>query len=434
MVKFLYFIIAFFFILPGICYSALVLKVKNETVLIHLEGVKTQEGAFFRVYNLDNNKKGLIKIERVAQTKAIGTLKTGSVNKKWNLQPISKKIAVAELSRMTQRNKRIALIQKEKMKRKLAQKKAFKRKLARQKALKRKLAQKKALKRKLARQKAFKRKLARQKAFKRKLAQQKALKRKKLTMKKKALNRKVASFSLKEDILEDLNGITDDNMQQSAEILSHPSSSSNPSSENKDTGDSFNDPTIDLKKVNNENMLSYQLGLSLNPQFNYMKITPRNKPKYNMTGIGGTAHIQSFFSYNSFLSIGASLGYRYFDVSTAKGNCQRDGGCSLLVHYVSGMAHLKFNVLEFNQHQFWLLTEGSLILPIAYSNKVPQLDKSAFESSFSLQGTLGGGLGFDFNFGKWIFPVSINGSLYMPWSNTTTILTGGFQAGLKYQF
>jgi len=404
---------ALLIILPASSYSALIIKVKDKKALIHLQGVKTQTGAYFRVYNLDNRKRGLLKIDRVSHTKAIGTLKEGAMSRKWNLEPVSKRTALVELKKASKRQQRLALIQKEKMKRKLA--------LIEKKKMKRRLAQKKARKRYLAKKEALKRK---------------QLAKRKLAARKKALSRKIASFSLEEDVLEGLDDY-DSGMGQSDEILSY----SNKAEFNEPEEQAFdkepNYPEIDSRRVrrNKKPAGYFDLGLSLNPQFNHMKLTPPNQniPPYNMTGIGGSAHLHSSFSYNSFLEIGAMLGYRYFNVSAPEGECPRDEGCSLKVHYLSAMSHLKFNVLKFNKHSLWFSGEASLMLPLAYLNRVPSLNKDAFEA-MSLHGTVGAGLGLDFKAGDFLIPVSLNGNLHMPLSKTVRLLSLGLQTGLRYRF
>ena len=404
MSKLFYLSMIFFIIWPASSYSALIMRVKNKKALIHLQGVKTQKGAYFKVYDLNNKKTGLLKIDRVAETKAIGTLKTGAMSRKWNLEPVSKRTALVELKKAIEKKEKLALIQKEKMKRRIAhQKRAYERK----------------------------RRLAKQEALER---QRQRLERQRLAAKKKSLKRKIASFSLEEDVLEGLE--VEDEMEQSEEVLSY----SNPSY-NEVEDNSFEEnsdyPEMEVRKIKrNKRQASYfDFGLNLNPQFNYMKISPQNKniPSYYMTGLGGSAHLHSLFSYNSFLEIGGMLGYRYFSASTPEGNCPRDEGCSLLVHYLSAMGHFKFNVLNFNQNKLWFLTEGSLMLPLAYLNRVPNLKQDSF-SSMSLHGTIGAGLGIDFKVGSWVIPVSINGSLHMPLSQTTLLLTGGLQTGFRYQF
>ena len=408
MSKLLYLLFSFLIILPASSYSALILRVKNKKALINLQGVKTQKGAFFKVYNLNNKKTGLLKIDRVSQTKAIGTLKIGAMSRKWNLEPVSKRTALVELKKAFEKKQKLALIQKEKMKRRIAKRKTLERK--------RRLAKKEYLEKR-----------------------RQQLERRRLAAKKKSLKRKIASFSLEEDVLEGLD--IEDGMEQSDEILSYSTNRESDFNENEPESSSFdrssNYPEIETNRVKkNKSQAGYfDLGLHLSPQFNYMKVKSTNTdiPPYNMTGLGGSLHLHSLFSYNSFLEIGALLGYRYFSVSTPEGSCPRDEGCSLLVHYLSAMAHFKFNVLKFNRNTIWFLTEGSLMLPLAYLNRIPNLKEDAFES-LSLHGTIGAGLGIDFKVGNWIIPVSMNGNLHMPLSQTTLLLTGGLQTGLRYQF
>lgn len=406
MSKLLYLFFSFLIILPSFSYSALILRVKDKKALIHLQGVRTQKGAFFKVYNLNNKKTGLLKIDRVSQTKAIGTLKTGAMSRKWNLEPVSKRTALAELKKAFEKKQRLALIQKEKMKRRIAKRKALERK----------------------------RLLAKEEYLERRRQQ---LERRRLAAKKRSLKRKIASFSLREDVLEGLD--IEDGMEQSDEVLSY--STNRESDFNEPESSAFDGnsdyPEIEAERVKkNKSQAGYfDLGLHLSPQFNYMKIKSANTdiPPYTMTGLGGSLHLHSLFSYNSFLEIGALLGYRYFSVSAPEGACPKDEGCSLLVHYLSAMAHFKFNVLTFNRNNIWFLTEGSLMLPLAYLNRIPNLKEEAFES-MSLHGTIGAGLGIDFKAGDWIIPVSINGNLHMPLSQTTLLLTGGLQTGLRYRF
>ncbi|MBC6416023.1 MAG: hypothetical protein GDA46_06520 [Bdellovibrionales bacterium] len=440
MLKNLNYILLLFFLIPNTSYSAFILKIKEDKALIKLQGLKTYEGAYFRIYNLDNTKTGLLKIDKIAHTVAIGTLKVGFMNRRWNLQSISKKTALLELTKASKKETKLALIHKEKMKRKIAEKKSLDRKI--------KLAEQKILerKRKIARQKALerKRKIARQKTLerKRKIARQKALERKrKIANKKRNLSRKIASFTLNNDILNDLEGLTDNDIQ-SKEILNYPKTdSSNEANQTQDssaysTQDSTDYPTVDLEQINSNTFSnkSFQLGLRINPQFNFMRARPENNDEYDMIGVGGGIHLQSFISYNSFLDIGASLGYRFFDVSTDNSGdtCLNDKGCDFKIHYISGMAHLKLNLLKFKKYDFWILAEGSLMRSLSFSHNVPGLNEE--EIANSLQGTLGGTLGFDFKFDRWIIPLSINGSIHMPLSDTTLLLTGGLQTGIRYKF
>ena len=367
--------------------SALILKVKDNKALIYLQGVHTQKGAFFRIYNMDNNKRGLLKIDRVAQTKAIGTLKVGSMSKKWNLEPVSKRTALMELKKASQNKQRQAMIHREKLKRRLARKKAMQRK-------------------------------------------------QRLANKKRALSRKVASYSLEENVLEGLDMGEPEEEQHSDEILSY----STPSTETTEDYSSFEEkadyPTMNVQQVrkNTKKDGYFQLGLNINPQFNLMKAKPNNDgTNYNMTGLGSSIYIQALLSSTSFLDISGMLGYRYFSVSTPEGSCPQDDGCSLLVHHLAAMGHLKFNLFNFNKNTLWFSTETALMIPIAYRNRVPNLKKEAFES-LSLLGTIGAGVGIDFKVGHWILPLSLNGSVIMPISQTTLILSGGLQTGFRYQF
>ena len=380
------------------------MKVKDRKALIHLQGMKTREGSYFRVYNLDNRRRGLLKIDRVSHTKAIGTLKVGAMSQKWNLEPVSKRTALFELKSASERKERLALIQKEKMKRRVAQKKAMERRrfLARQKALEHK---------------------RRQLAEKRRLAH-----------KKKNLARKVASFSLREDVLEGLDEYSDD-MGQSDEVLSynHPE----PEPEVKTVDGDYSYPKIESQRLRRYKKRAeyFDLGLRLTPEYNFMTLKPRSSPSYSIQGVGGSIHLHALASRDSLIEFGGLVGYRYFNASTSweEDGCPRDEGCTLLVHYFSAMSHFKFNVLKFKQHVFWVSGEGSLMLPLLYLSRIPDLKSDHFEG-ISLHGTVGVALGFDFKLGDIVLPVGISGSLHMPWSQTTLLLAGALQTGLRYRF
>ncbi len=99
--------------LPFSVESAVVLKINNNQALIHLEGLRTKRGAYFEALDLYGNSKGLVQIKRVGDKKAIGTLKLGRIGLKWSLEPKSKRWAISKL-----RKYKMALLQKQKLKRK----------------------------------------------------------------------------------------------------------------------------------------------------------------------------------------------------------------------------------------------------------------------------------------------------------------------------
>ena len=102
--------------------AAMILKTKNKQALIHLEGLKTKRGSYFEAVDLYGNKKGLLQIKKVGKKKAIGILSLGRIGKRWSLEPVSKKRAVAKI-KQKRRATKMALIQKEKIKKKISSKK-----------------------------------------------------------------------------------------------------------------------------------------------------------------------------------------------------------------------------------------------------------------------------------------------------------------------
>ena len=359
----------------------LILKTKDRKAFIHLQGVNTAEGSYFRVYDLEGNKKGLIQIDKVSHTKAIGTLKAGSMAKKWNLLFVSKKMALMEIQKADKKRQQLALVRREKLKRKLAKQ------------------QKRNRQRQLARLKK---------------------------MKQKATQRRLASFQLEEDILEDLKDGSgsedfDDNFysspqgSQSSEILSY---------EDEPEASSLSDST------SSESPFNFVLGLSPAVQYNWMDMKPKDRPAYRMQGIGGEMALQAFLPVNKLIDIGGFVGYRHFLASTNSQECGKDVGCRLQIHYLSGSLNFKLKYLQLKKYDLWLKLEGSLFWPMAYHNK-KILKKETMET---LHGTLGGGLGVDLNFGKFLVPIALEAGVYMPPTATVFILTGGLRTGLLYRF
>jgi len=115
--------------------AVIVLKSKNKHVLLYLDGLKTKKGAYFVAIDFYGQKKALVEIKRVAQTKAIGVIKFGVVSPKWSLEAMSQKKAIAVSKKI---KKRLLLAEKKKeLEWKLEEKKRL---AERKKELKRKLA------------------------------------------------------------------------------------------------------------------------------------------------------------------------------------------------------------------------------------------------------------------------------------------------------
>ena len=409
------FILAFF--LPSAS-AVIVLKTKEKKALVLLEGLKTQKGAYFDIFDLEGNKKGLVKMDRVAETKAIVSLKTGSIAKRWFLEPVSKELALYELKKEKKRKALSARIHREQVKRKVAFKKQ---KL--EKARKRRLA----LKRRLEREKQ------------QKLARMRVLdKKRRLARKKQEIHRKLASYSLEENVLEDLGH--SEEMEQSSEVLSYDVS---PQSEQviQEETESYEASSQPVQTVQEEQMFKperrrnkssfFKLGLMPRLEYDFMKVSPLSSSSYFMSGIGFGAVLATNFSLNPYVDVGVNIGAKRFAVSTGEEECGQIDGCSLLVYYASAGVNLKLTLLQLFGHKLWLMGEGTLLQPLMYSNKVPNLTKESFSP---FHGTVGGGLGLEFNFGNITMPISLDAHIYMPPTQTTLTGSAGLQFGLSYKF
>ena len=423
MFRYLFLFLLIFF-LPS-AGAVIVLKTKEKKALVLLEGVKTQKGTYFDVFDLDGNKKGLVQVDRVAETKAIVTLKSGSIAKRWSLEPVSKEMALYELKKEKERKALVSRIHRNQIKRKVAFKKQ---------------QLKKAKKRRIA----LKRQLQREKQ--KKLARMRALNKKRhLAKKKQAIQRKLASYSLEENVLEDLG----EGMEQSSEVLSYDLPSSKPEKTDREKNKI---PVVEtnlaklpnyqkenkvvaidteLEHIQKNKFSSFKLGIQPRIEYGFMKVSPNSDFSYVMSGLGFGAVFSTSFSLNHFVDLGANIGAKRFSVSTGEEECGQAGGCSLLIYYTSASLNLKLNLIQFYGHKLWLMGEGTLLQPLLYSNKVPNLTKDSFSP---FHGTVGGGLGIEFNFGNLTMPVFVDANIYMPPTKTTLTGNVGLQFGLHYKF
>ena len=380
-IRFLSFFMFFTFILfaPN-SESAIVLKTKNKQALIHLQGLKTKKGAYFSVVDSYGQKQGIVKIKRVAHTKAIGSLEYGTMAKNWSLEPMSKKRVMAVQQKAKRKAMRQARIQREKIKRKLA-------------------------------------------------AQKRLMKKKKLAQKKRAIRRKLAFYDGEEYKIDD---VPEDTNSQSDEILSYGSYNVEDLGLSEESVSESHGGKINIMGEDHgpKSIRRFIVGLSPRLEYNLMRVSPpRNQPAYLMQGIGYGLFFVSDFSLNNFIRTEGSLGAKRFAISAEEEKCGKQGGCFLSVYYLSAGLNLKLNLMEFAQHKLWLAGGGNFMLPLAYSNNI--LSKRSFSP---VHGTLGGGFGLDFTFGNWVVPVSVRGDFYMPTTKTTMTGIGGFHLGVAYKF
>ena len=99
--------------------AAVIIKVKSRHALLHLEGTKTSAGDYYKVTDLYGKMKGLMRIKRVGSKKAIGVLKTGSMETNWAIEPMSRRVAYKMMRKLAEKRKQ-ALLKKKQVRRKVA--------------------------------------------------------------------------------------------------------------------------------------------------------------------------------------------------------------------------------------------------------------------------------------------------------------------------
>ena len=83
-IRYLFFI--FLLLASYFCHSAIVVKVRYNKCLIHLEGVDAQVGDYFQAVNLTGQAKGLVRLEKVKNGKSIAVIQEGIVEPNWILE------------------------------------------------------------------------------------------------------------------------------------------------------------------------------------------------------------------------------------------------------------------------------------------------------------------------------------------------------------
>ena len=85
-----YFLILLF-IFPLLSHSAVIAKIKGKRCFIYLEGSKAQVGDYFMALDLYGKARGLIRIEKIKNSKAIGTIVEGNAGNNWILEHTNQK-------------------------------------------------------------------------------------------------------------------------------------------------------------------------------------------------------------------------------------------------------------------------------------------------------------------------------------------------------
>lgn len=82
-VRFLFFIL---FIIPVFSHSAIILKIKGNRCFVHLEGSSAVVGDHFTALDLFGKPRGIIRLDKVKNDKAIATLVDGRADVHWLLE------------------------------------------------------------------------------------------------------------------------------------------------------------------------------------------------------------------------------------------------------------------------------------------------------------------------------------------------------------
>ena len=72
-------------------YSAIVLKVKGNKCLVHLEGASANSGDYFEALDLYGNVSGIIRLRKIKNGKAIADIIEGSVGTNWILEQTNRR-------------------------------------------------------------------------------------------------------------------------------------------------------------------------------------------------------------------------------------------------------------------------------------------------------------------------------------------------------
>ena len=313
---------------PFFSQSAVILKVKGNNALVHLEGIVTSRGSYFEVYNLEGSPAGLVKIKRVGNKKAIGELQLGKIKPRWSMEPKSTRWAMAKLKK--NKKERLALIKKQKRKKLLA---AKKRRILRAKKRRRQqlLAQKR---------------------------------------KKQKLQRELAEFNREEEY------VLNDN-----EILY--------SNEDSDNDYSHSDEKSSYGKKDN---ITFSVSFQPEATFNMMRIVPPTKSSVDPfriagPGFGGSIFLDTEFHKN--ISLGLQAGYRRFSAGSSA-TCPPEGRkCSLKVDYAIGGFALKTHTQLAEMLTVFGGLNGKFMFPIGYINDA-RLSANAFNGLHGTLGFISG--------------------------------------------
>ena len=378
-------ILSFLILFPGLsAQGAVILKKKNRQALLHLEGLKTKPGAFFKVLDWRGNSRGLMQIKRLSKNKkkAIGVLKTGKMAKNWALEPVSHRVAERKLKRL--KGKKLALLKKRRSMRRLANVRAKKR-----------------------------RELVR------------SVKRKQRRIPSRYLS------NVNEDIQEEANY---EQETQNEQYMIDEKSVSPPQED-------YYNPDF-LKKVSTEadssdSDLNLTVGASVSPSFSFMKLQYRDI-ELMPTGMGFDGQVFVEGTMNDSIRWNAHTGYRTFSARVQDSLCNRKE-CFLSMNYLIGGAGLKFNLVDKNSFTLWGGLWSDMMFLLGYDNEIvishrDEGDITLNKDSFMLHGVIGFSLGADIQAGKKLtIPLALEGYLFMPPTATVTAGSVSLRLGLGWK-
>ena len=364
--------------------GAVILKKKNRQALLHLEGLRTEPGAYFEVVDWEGKTRGLMQIKRLSKNKkkAIGVLKTGKMARNWALEPVNGWVATRKLKRSKERQ---ALLKRRRSVRKLARVREDRRR--------------------------------------------DPVRRVRRKRRRSLPSRYLATAN--EGIQEEANRTkeTQDKQYVIDDYSAPPPRDDyyNPDFLKKASSDDDSGPDMDLV-----------IGATFAPAWNFMQLQYREIGLFP-TGMGfdGQAFVEGTLADSIRWNVHG--GYRKFSVSIQDSLCDKDK-CFLDINYILGGAGLKFDFIEKKSFKLWGGLWGDMMFLLGYDNEINiSLDEednvTITNDSFGmLHGALGFSLGADIKIKKnLVVPLSLEGHLIMPPTATVTAGAVGFRLGIAWK-
>ena len=364
--------------------GAVILKKKNRQALLHLEGLRTEPGAYFEVVDWDGKTRGLVQIKRLSKNKkkAIGVLKTGKMARNWALEPVNRWVAARKLKSSEERQ---ALLKRRRSVRKLASVREDRRR--------------------------------------------DPVKRVRRKKRRSVPSRYLAAVN--EDIQEEAN--YEKETQKEQYVIDNYSA--------PPPQDDYYNPDF-LKKTSSDDDSSTDMdlviGATFAPAWNFMQLQYRDIGLFP-TGMGfdGQAFVEGTLTDSIRWNVHG--GYRKLSVSVQDSLCDRDE-CFLDIDYLLGGAGLKFDLVEKKSFKLWGGLWGDMMFLLGYDNEVSiSIDEEdnvrITKDSFGmLHGALGFSLGADIKIKKnLVVPLALEGHLIIPPTATVTAGAVGLRLGIAWK-